>query len=175
MCCFCLNVEGLACCLNVIVSYKVRNYVWSWIAANNQASTRKSQWVCVIHSWTSNNFSEIFLDKVLSSMKLYDNLIEMRALFSKKSGTVHYFRTYIVFRDRILSLWNESCWICWMGFSQKMQYGAMPRRNLILFLIFCAVGSKKSLRLLNFYVGCWKVLMPFKIFSLGFIWYPWLV
>ena len=96
MCCFCLNVEGLACCLNVIVSYKVRNYVWSWIAANNQASTRKSQWVCVIHSWTSNNFSEISFDKVSSSMKHYDNLIELKTLYSKKSGIVHYFRTYIV-------------------------------------------------------------------------------
>ena len=70
-------------------------YVWSWIAANNQASTSKSQRVCVIHLWTSNNFSEICLDKVFSSMELFDNLIELKTLYSKISGIVHYFRTHV--------------------------------------------------------------------------------
>ena len=32
-------------------------------------------------------------------MKLYDNLIEMRTLFSQKSGTVHYFRTFTLFLE----------------------------------------------------------------------------
>ena len=95
MCRFCLNVEGLANCLSVIVSYNVRMYEVELLPIIRHPLVKVNGFASSTYELVT-IFSQISFDKVFSSMKHYDNLIELKTLYSKKSGIVHYFRTYIV-------------------------------------------------------------------------------
>ena len=120
MCRFCLNVEGLACCLSVIVSYDVRMYEFESLPKIMHILVKVNGFASSTYELVT-IFREISFDKVFSSMKHYDNLIELKTLYSKKSGIVHYFRTYIVLEIGfyLYEMWNESCWVCWKGFHKR--------------------------------------------------------